>query len=82
MTVQKIKYLQTICDQNSRLESLIDGRRIPNKTMARVNHSLSMIAHLLDELEQPHYNSAYMERQLADLVQRVNIIEEELLCCK
>jgi hypothetical protein len=80
--MQKIKYLQTLCDLNARIEVLTSTRKLPNKIMASVNHALSMIAHLLDELEQPHYNSTYMERQLADLVKRVNIIEEESLCCQ
>lgn len=80
--MQTIPYLLTLCDQNSKLESLIDGRRLPNKIMASVNHALSMIAHLLDELEQPHYNSTYMERQLVDLTKRVDAIEEESLCCQ
>lgn len=80
--MNKTIYLNTLCDQNVRIDVLTSARKLPNKIMASVNHALSMIAHLLDELEQPHYNSAYMERQLADLVKRVNIIEEESLCCQ
>jgi hypothetical protein len=80
--MNKTIYLNTLCDLNARIDMLTSIQRLPNKTMAEVNHALSMIAHLLDELEQPHYNSTYMERQLADLVQRVNIIEEESLCCQ
>lgn len=80
--MNKTIYLNTLCDQNARIDVLTIARKLPNKTMASVNHALSMIAHLLDELEQPHYNSAYMERQLIALVQRVNIIEEESLCCQ
>jgi hypothetical protein len=78
--MKTIKYLRTICEQHTRIEGFTNAKRLPNVTMAKVNHALSMIAHLLDELEQPHYNSAYMERQLVDLTKRVNIIEEELLC--
>lgn len=78
--MNKTIYLNTLCDQNARIDMLTSIQRLPNKTMASVNHALSMIAHLLDELEQPHYNSAYMERQLVALVQRVNTIEGEILC--
>ena len=80
--MQTITYLRTICEQHTKIEVLTSTKRLPNKIMASVNHALSMIAHLLDELEQPHYNSTYMERQLADLVKRVNTIEEESLCCQ
>lgn len=78
--MQTITYLRTICEQHTKIEVLTSVQRLPNKTMAKVNHALSMIAHLLDELEQPQYSSTYMERQLADLVKRVNAIEEESLC--
>jgi hypothetical protein len=56
---------------------LTSAKKLPNKTMAKVNHALSLIAHLLDELQCPQYNSSYMERQLVDLAKRVDIIEEE-----
>lgn len=80
--MQTITYLRTICEHHIKLEELTNARRLPNETMARVNHALALIGHLLDELTHPHYNSAYMESQLADLAKRVNIIEEEILCCQ
>jgi hypothetical protein len=75
--MQTITYLRTICEQHTRIEELTSAKKLPNKTMAKVNHALSLIAHLLDELQCPQYNSAYMERQLVDLAKRVDIIEEE-----
>ena len=80
--MQTITYLRTICEQHIKIEELMNARKLPNETMARVNHALALIGHLLDELQHPHYNSAYMERQLADLTKRINTIEGELLCCK
>ena len=78
--MQTITYLRTICEQHIRIEELTNAHKLPNNTMARVNHALALISHLLDELQHPHYDSAYMERQLVDLAKRVNIIEEEILC--
>lgn len=78
--MQTITYLRTICEQHTRIEELTNAQKLPNEIMARVNHALALIAHLLDELQRPQYNSTYMERQLVDLTKRVNIIEGELLC--
>lgn len=78
--MQTITYLRTICEQHIRIEGLTNARKLPNEIMAKVNHALALIGHLLDELQHPHYNSTYMEHQLVDLAKRVNIIEEELLC--
>ena len=80
--MQTITYLITICEQHTKIEGLTNAQKLPNNTMARVNHALALIGYLLDELQHPHYNSAYMERQLVDLAKRVNIIEEESLCCQ
>lgn len=80
--MQTITYLRTICEQHIKIEELTNARKLPNEIMARVNHALALIGHLLDELQCPQYNSAYMERQLTDLTKRVNIIEEESLCCQ
>lgn len=76
--MQTIKYLRTICEQHIRIEGLTNAQKLPNKTMAKVNHALALIGHLLDELQHPQYNSTYMEERLIDLTQRVNIIEGEL----
>ena len=78
--MQTIKYLRTICEHHIKLEGLTNARRLPNETMARVNHALALIGHLLDELTHQQYSSAYMESQLVDLAKRVNIIEGEILC--
>lgn len=80
--MQTITYLRTICEQHTRIDELTNARKLPNETMAKVNHALALIAHLLDELQQPHYSHVYMESQLADLIKRVNIIEGEVLCCQ
>ena len=80
--MQTITYLRTICEQHMRIEGFTNAKKLPNQIMAKVNHALALIGHLLDELQKPHYNSVYMERQLADLTKRVNTIEEGLLCCK
>lgn len=69
-----IKYLSIICDQNARIEVLTSAQKLPNSILEKVNYALSLSAHLLDELEHPQYNSVYFERQLADLVKRVDII--------
>ena len=78
--MQTITYLRTICEQHMKIEGLTNARKIPNNTMAKVNHALALIGHLLDELQRPQYNSTYMESQLVDLAKRVDIIEGELLC--
>jgi hypothetical protein len=78
--MQTITYLKTICEQHIKIEELTNARKLPNETMAKVNHALALIGHLLDELQYPQYNSDYMERQLVDLAKRVNIIECEILC--
>lgn len=78
--MQTITYLRTICEQHMKIEGLTNARKIPNNTMAKVNHTLALIGHLLDELQHPQYNSTYMESQLVDLAKRVDIIEGELLC--
>lgn len=80
--MQTITYLRTICEQHIKIEELTSAPKLPNEIMAKVNHALALISHLLDELQRPHYSSTYMERQLVDLVKRVNVIEEELLCCQ
>lgn len=72
-----IKYLITICEQHMKIEELTSAQKLPNEIMAKVNHALALIGHLLDELQHPQYNSNYMERQIADLIKRVNIIETE-----
>lgn len=77
--MQTITYLRTICEQHTRIEGVTSAKKLPNKVMAMVNHALALIGHLLDELQKPHYNSAYMERQIADLTKRVDIIEAGLL---
>lgn len=77
--MQTITYLRTICEHHIKLEELTKARKLPNETMARVNHALALIGHLLDELTHPQYSSAYMESQLVDLAKRVKIIEEGLL---
>lgn len=74
--MQTIKYLRTICEQHTRIENLTNARKLPNETMAKVNHALALIGHLLDELTHPRYNSVYMEHQLVDLAKRVDIIEQ------
>ena len=73
--MQTITYLRTICEQHIKIEELTNARKLPNEIMARVNHALALIGHLLDELQHPQYSSAYMESQIADLIKRVNIIE-------
>ena len=75
--MQTITYLRTICEQHTRIEVLTSAQRLPNEIMAKVNHALALIAHLLDELQRPQYSFTYMEQQLADLVKRVDIIEME-----
>ena len=72
----KIPYLKTICDQIARLEVFADTHSLPNETLARINHALALCSHLLDELAQPQYNSAYFERQLDQLVKRVGVIAQ------
>ena len=72
--MHKIPNLKTICDQIARLEVFADANNLPNETLARINHALALCSHLLDELAQPQYNSAYFERQLAQLVERVGVI--------
>ena len=74
--MHKISYLKTICDQLARLEVFADIQNLPNEILARVNHALALCSHLLDELAQPQYNSAYFERQLAQLTERVGIIAQ------
>lgn len=73
--MQTITYLRIICEHHIKLDELIKARKLPNEIMARVNHALALIGHLLDELSHPQYSSAYMESQLVDLAKRVNIIE-------
>ena len=80
--MQTITYLRTICEQHIRIDELTKAPKLPNETMAKVNHALALIGHLLDELQHPQYSSAYMEQQLVDLTKRVNTIEEESLCCQ
>jgi hypothetical protein len=65
--MQTITYLRTICEQHIKIDELTKAQKLPNKTMAKVNHALALIAHLLDELQHPHYSSTYMENQLDDL---------------
>ena len=72
--MQTITYLRTICEHHIKLEEFTKAQKLPDETMARVNHALALIGHLLDELTHPQYNSAYMERQLIDLAQRIDII--------
>ena len=74
--MQTITYLRTICEQHIRIDELTKAQKLPNEIMARVNHALALIGHLLDELQRPQYSSAYMEEQIADLIKRVNIIEK------
>ena len=74
--MQTITYLRTICEQHIRIDELTKAQKLPNEIMARVNHALALIGHLLYELQRPQYSSAYMEEQIADLIKRVNIIEK------
>lgn len=74
--MQTIKYLRTICEQHIKLDEFTKAKKLPNETMAKVNHTLALIGHLLDELQHPQYSSAYMEDMIADLIKRVNIIEQ------
>lgn len=78
--MQTITYLRTICEQHIKIEELIKAQKLPNEIMARVNHALALIGHLLDELQRPQYSSSYMESQIADLIKRVNVIEVKSLC--
>lgn len=72
--MHKIPPLKIICDQLVRLEGFANTQNLPNETLARINHALALCSHLLDELAQPQYNSAYFERQLAQLTERVGTI--------
>ena len=74
--MHKIPNLKTICNQLARLEVFANMDNLPNETLARINHALALCSHLLDELAQPQYNSAYFERQLAQLIERVGIIAQ------
>ena len=76
--MQTITYLRTICEQHIRIDELTKAQKLPNEIMAKVNHALALIGHLLDELTHPHYSSTYMEGQIVDLIKRVNIIEKEM----
>lgn len=72
--MQKIQYLSTLCDQNARIEELFNMDGLTAPIYERMNFALSMCSHLLDELAQPQYNSAYFERQLARLVADVDAL--------
>ncbi len=74
--MHKIPNLKIICDQLARLEVFADTQNLPNETLARINHALALCSHLLDELAQPQYNSAYLDHQLAQLTERVGVIAQ------
>lgn len=69
----KTPYLKTICDQNARLEVFVNTPNLSNETLAKVNHSLALCSHLLDELLylKPD-TTGYIDHILADLVKRVD----------
>lgn len=72
--MQKINYLSTLCDQNARIDELSKGDGLSAPIYERMNFALSLCGHLLDELAQPQYDSAYFERQLARLVAEVDAL--------
>ena len=72
--MQKTQYLSTLCDQNARIDELFDMDGLNAPIYERMNFALSLCGHLLDELAQPQYNSAYFDRQLAQLTERVGTI--------
>lgn len=72
--MNKIPYLITLCDQNARIDELFNTDGLTAPIYERMNFALSMCSHLLDELAQPQYNSAYFERQLARLVAEVDAL--------
>ena len=72
--MQKIPYLNTLCEQNARIDDLFDMDGLTAPIYERMNFALSLCGHLLDELAQPQYNSAYFERQLARLVAEVDAL--------
>jgi hypothetical protein len=74
--MHKIPPLKTICDQLARLEVFANTQNLPNEILARINHALALCSHLLDELAQPQYNSAYFDRQLSQLTARVGVIAQ------
>lgn len=74
--MHKIPNLKIICDQIARLEVFANTDNLPNEILARINHALALCSHLLDELAQPQYNSAYFDRQLSQLTERVGIIAQ------
>lgn len=72
--MQKTQCLNTLCEQNARIDDLFDMDGLTAPIYERMNFALSLCAHLLDELAQPQYNSAYFERQLAKLVAKVDAL--------
>ena len=72
--MQKTQYLSTLCDQNARIDELFNMDGLTAPIYERMNFALSLCGHLLDELAQPQYNSAYFERQLAKLVAKVDAL--------
>jgi hypothetical protein len=72
--MQKIKYLNILCAQNARIDELFNTRGLSPKTYERMNHTLSMCGHLLDELQYPTESIEYFERCLAELVSEVDAL--------
>ena len=62
--------MQNLITINNKLETLF----IKHGATAEINHALALCSHLLDEIAQPQYNSAYFERQLTQLTERVGVI--------
>lgn len=72
--MQKIKHLNILCNQNARIDELFNMDGLTAPIYERMNHALSMCAHLLDELQYPTESPVYFERELAKLVVDVDAL--------